>query len=190
MKEPSSTRHTPRPFPWVRNGLFLLVALLTCALPFTVSAVLRAMRPPVDLDRTFGCVPVPGVEESGFFPQEVFQGKSFRWTDGFATLIIPIDKQDPPRALAIDFELQKPYRTLLQVFVNETKVFDRPVAPGRLLEIIDLQKIDLGREVTIDIHSDTFVPAEEIPGSRDARALGVNVKGIRLLGREGRPASR
>jgi hypothetical protein len=166
-----------------RNLLLLFVALLACTIPYWIYAARKGLRQPIDLDQALGCEPVPGVEESGFFDQEQYQGRPFRWTDGMAKLVVPIDPKSPPEALEIDFMIQKPYGSLLQVFVNGDKVFDRLARPGRLFETLDLSAIQLGREVTIDIIGDTFVPAEALRGSRDPRALGVNVKGIRLLRR-------
>ncbi len=164
-----------------RSLLLLLVALLACTIPYWIYAARKGLRKPIDLDQTLGCEPVPGVEESGFFDQEQYQGRPFRWTDGMAKLVVPIDAKSPPTALEIDFMIQKPYGSLLQVFVNGEKVFDRLARPGRLFETLDLRSINLEREATIEVISDTFVPADELRGSRDPRALGVNVKGIRLL---------
>jgi hypothetical protein len=166
-----------------RNLFLLLVALLACTIPYWIYAARKGLHPPIDLEHVLGCEPVVGVEESGFFEQEQYQGRPFRWTNGMAKLVVPIDPKAPPNALEIDFTIQKPHGSLLQVFVNGEKVFDRLARAGRLFDTLDLRAINLGQEVAIEVISDTFVPADALRGSRDPRALGVNVKGIRLLRR-------
>jgi hypothetical protein len=166
-----------------RNLLLLLVALLACIIPYAIYSVRKGLHQPINLEHVLGCEPVPEVEESGFFNQEQYQGRPFRWTNGMAKLVVPIDPKAPPNALEIDFMIQKPHGSLLQVFVNGEKVFDRLARPGRLFETLDLSAVNLGQEVVIEVISDTFVPADELRGSTDPRALGVNVKGIRLLRR-------
>jgi hypothetical protein len=186
---PVSARKTPLKSTWPRNLLLLLVALAACAVPYWVYAARQQLRhKPIDFNVLLGCEPIPGVEESGFSYQEQFEGRPFRWTNGIGKLVVPIDRKNWPGSLEIDFTIQKPGGTVLQLFVNERKVFDQRVRPGRLAHTLDVSTIDLGHEVTLEIVSDTFVPAQEMPGSPDLRALGVNVKGIRLLPRNAAPA--
>jgi hypothetical protein len=61
-----------------RNLLLLFVALLACTIPYWIYAARKGLRQPIDLDQALGCEPVPGVEESGFFDQEQYQGRPFR----------------------------------------------------------------------------------------------------------------
>jgi hypothetical protein len=50
---------------------------------------------------------------------------------------------------------------------------------------LPLAGIDLGKTVTIELHSPSFVPAKTIPNSKDGRTLGIRVKRLVLLGEEG-----
>jgi hypothetical protein len=73
----------------------------------------------------------------------------------------------------------------LQIVVNERVLFNEEVPNGALDQTFELDPALLGDTLTLDILSNTFVPAS-VPGSTntDTRSLGVRVACIRLLGPE------
>jgi hypothetical protein len=126
---------------------------------------------------------IPGVEESGFYHDERTDEGPFRWTDGRAKLVVPIGEEDHPQALFV--QLHRPVNTWLQIRVNDhelvnEEVTGRPVA--RWNRTLDLNGIDLGEKLVVEIVSNSVVPKIANPGkSEDTRALGVRVRGMKLL---------
>jgi hypothetical protein len=142
--------------------------------------------PPDVLNVNLGVEAVAGVDESGFYNQETDSlGRPFRWTDGKARLVIPLDRTKPPRALRMNLHTQRPSQVppmTLQVVVNGRDLFNE-VTRGEWEKTIDLAEIDLGEQLTLEINSSVFVP-QNVPvlNSSDSRPLGVRVTEIRLLG--------
>lgn len=172
---------------WVRWVLLAALVVLLCVGPYWVY---QAVRPPpkaIPLDTPLGGQPVAGVEESGFFRQEEYQGRPFRWTNGRAVLIVPSNPRTPPQALEVDIVVHRAPGVLLQIFVNESKVFDERIGEGGLKKRIDISSLTPSRELTIELVSDTFVPRKETEGSTDGRTLGVNVRSIRLTAQAAAP---
>jgi WD40 repeat protein len=185
-------------------GLAALVLLAALAVPaaFVLPGLLsgRVLHPDQPtggqgrsfLNMTLGAEPVPGVEESGFSYQEYDQGRPFRWTDGKARLVIPIDKANPPRALLVQLVTYRGPGVVnaeLEIRVNDHPLFHDRIRLGRWEKTLDLKGIDLGDRVALDLVSDTFNPLgnRQATGqvSDDARTLGITVRGIKLLGGEG-----
>jgi hypothetical protein len=166
---------------WLRYAVLAVAVVLLCAVPYGIYLLATNQRKPVDLTQAFGCEPIPGVEESGFLKPEQLDGRPFRWTNGLAKLVVPIDKNNPPRSMDVNFRLGKAKGTLLQIYVNDQRLYDQVVPRGDFIKSFDLAKIKLGGEVTIKLVSDTWFPRIEEPGSGDPRALGVDVRAIRLL---------
>jgi hypothetical protein len=156
----------------VGGGLFLLVPRRPAA---------------AFLNVPLGREEVDGVEESGFGNTEFDNlQRPFRWTDGRARLIIPLNKGKLPRALVVQLPPSRPAHAppaTLQVIVNEKVLFQDEVPNGALDRTFDLDPAVLGDKLTLDILSNTFVP-QALPGSTsgDTRALGVCVSCIQLLG--------
>ena len=129
-----------------------------------------------------GSAAVAGVKESGFYgPEFDHLGKPFRWTDGKARLVIPLDRNKSPRALWVILQATRPQEAppvALQVVANGKDLFSTNTA-GVWEKTLDLSDVDLGDELTLDITSSTFVPRVNI---HDTRSLGVRINGMRLLG--------
>jgi serine/threonine protein kinase/WD40 repeat protein len=180
-------------------ALVLLAAIVApAAFVLTVFLPGRVPRPgqppggrgPSFLNRTLGAEPVSGVEESGFSYQEYDQDRPFRWTDGNARLVVPIDRTNPPQALVVQLVTYRAGKTAsLEIRVNDHPLFHDQIPLGRWEKTLDLKGIDLGERLVLDLMSDTFNPLgnRQAGGgvSDDPRILGVMVRGIKLLGREG-----
>jgi serine/threonine protein kinase/WD40 repeat protein len=135
------------------------------------------------LNVVLGREPVSGIDEAGFSIQEYDKYENpFRWTDGNARLVIPVDKQTPPRSLDVHVHNYRPQaqKSDLHILVNDRTLFHEQISQGRWQQTFDLKGIDLGEKVTVQVRSDTFSPRKHL--SDDDRILGVQVRGIRLLG--------
>ena len=123
-----------------------------------------------------------GVVESGFHDQEWNGGKPFRWTDGNAKLIVPLDPEHPPRSLRVEFFSHCPKELKLKILLNHHELYQGQIAPGKgWSKTFSVADLPLGNQATIEIVSDRFFPKEVIQGSVDTRTLGVTVQDIRLL---------
>jgi len=139
------------------------------------------------LDVTLGNQVNPEVEESGFYCDESDQfGQSFRWTNGKARLVIPIDKNKPPQAIAVRIYVFRPpgITGRLQILANNHELYMQPHVPHWKWEkAFDLRHLNLGEQLVLDIISDTFLPKGVMDNgtNTDERALGVQVRSIKLL---------
>ena len=133
---------------------------------------------------------VADIEEEGFSYQETDRLRHpFRWTNGKAKLVIPIDKAGPPQALFVQVAAYRPgtrQTVRLEMVANGQSIFQANIPQGPWKTVVDLRKLDLGEQLTLDILSDTFTPVGRPSGfkpgiSDDARVLGVQVHGITLL---------
>jgi serine/threonine protein kinase len=135
------------------------------------------------LDIDLGNHAVSGVEDSGFHHDERNpEGIPFRWTDGHARLVIPLDRSDPPEALLVRLVWLRNSR--LQIKVNGRElVNDRNGAQETIWEkTLDLRGMELGDRLVLELLSDTLVPSIESQGQNtDARTLGVRVRLVKLL---------
>jgi len=132
--------------------------------------------------RTLGVERVRGVQESGFYNTEFGQSdEPFRWTNGLARLIVPFGGAAPV-ALHVRLGLGVPKPTRLTIGVNGTPLFDETVKPQtEWARTFDLAGVVTESPMTIEIHSDTFIPSGAKKQGADDRDLGVCVRGITLL---------
>jgi serine/threonine protein kinase len=139
------------------------------------------------LNTSLGNQFIPEVQESGFHQEEFNKaGEPYRWTNGNARLVIPIDRRKPPTGLVVQLFLVRPAQVntvWVQIVANNHELTKQQVSleksegmswspPG----VLDLTGIDVGDELVLDIISDTFIPQETTP-----RTLGVVVRRVELL---------
>jgi hypothetical protein len=129
---------------------------------------------------TLGVEPLFGFRESGFHLPEEFGGAPGRWTKGTATLRVPLDPRNLPRILEIETIIPGRDGARLRVVTNGTELWRGRVPSDGWSKTFSLEQVPMVDELLIKLKSDTFSPAESLPGSRDARRLGVVVRGIRL----------
>jgi hypothetical protein len=179
----------PRSTRWLAAAAAALLLLLGGGVLLLLIPWRPAFLRPDFLNVLLGSVEVAGVEESGFGDPEFDNlQQPFRWTDGRARLVVPLNRDRPPRALVVRLPPSRPANAppaTVQIVVNEKVLFDDHVPNGALDRTFDLDPAVLGDVLTLDIRSNTFVP-QNLPGSTsgDARALGVCVSCIQLLGPE------
>jgi hypothetical protein len=164
-----------------------LAALLVLALLGAgVLSLRRPARTTSLLNVTAGNEYVAGVEESGFHAQQFAgNGEPCRWTDGHGKLEIPIDPARPPRALRVRLFPYRPANgreAAVRILVNKHELFRQTLPRLRWEQTFDLGGLDLGDRVVVEVLSDTFVPAEIKDAGPDTRTLGVEVRGVTLLG--------
>jgi hypothetical protein len=130
------------------------------------------------LDVALGWRWFPGVFERGFHAEERDERGPFRWTNGHATLVIPM--KELPTHLHLDLTAALPDQPV-KIVVNGTPLLTRPYSGGvRTFSLPD----GLADEwITIELVSATITPSKTNPGSADNRALGVVVREIRLVRR-------
>lgn len=134
------------------------------------------------LDKTLGHEPIRGVGESGFHATETLDRQPVRWTNGAATLEVPLDPQSLPRWLEIEVAAPGRSGVRLLVLANGVELWQSPVSEQGLSTRLDLDKVPRGDSLQIELRSESFIPAQTVPGSTDSRRLGVLVKGLRLTG--------
>jgi hypothetical protein len=137
------------------------------------------------LDVPLGREYVFEVKDSGFHQSQMNkEGQAFRWTNGNARLVIPLDPQKRPRALRLNFWPARPpqiKRLWLRIVVNGRELSNEQIPSGEHWKrTLDLKGIDLGDEAVVEITSDTFVPSQ-LSGGTDHRTLGVEVREVTLV---------
>jgi hypothetical protein len=70
------------------------------------------------------------------------------------------------------------------VLANGVELWNQWIPGDVWSKVFSLEQIPLEEALLIELKSDTFSPAESLPGSSDKRSLGVMVRGIRLTARE------
>jgi hypothetical protein len=130
---------------------------------------------------TLGTEPVFGFQESGFHRSERYRGEPARWTDGAASLRVPLDPRAPPQRVVVETATPGRDGVRLQIVANGTELWHQEIPSGPWSRSLSLEQVALGEELLLELRSDTFCPADRLDGSTDGRSLGVMVRGIRLL---------
>ena len=137
------------------------------------------------LNVTLGATPIAEVEESGFSYQEYDKEVPFRWTDGHARLVIPIDRTKPPQALFVEIFVYRPPQVAgwMRLVANQQEIFHQDIRNYKFRRTFDLRGIDLGDKLVLDLISDTFAPQGVMDNgtNNDPRTLGVQVRAVKLL---------
>jgi hypothetical protein len=132
------------------------------------------------LENLIGCVRPAGIEEAGLHDPEHDGLKPFRWTNGGARLIVPIGATWP-QGLTVTLGLGVPGPVKLMIRANGQVLFDQAVASQRIwTRLFELAGVPRKKELTIEILSNAFVPAEMDRNNRDRRTLGVRLFGVFL----------
>lgn len=126
-----------------------------------------------------------GLTESGLHGIESWDVGPVRWTDGDAQVTIPVSTHRPPHRLRLTIAGTKPEGSRLRVTIDGSPRLDAELEEiakdGSWSTDIDLSGLDLGREMTVRLVSDSFVPSELYETSTDDRRLGVAILGFELL---------
>jgi hypothetical protein len=142
----------------------------------------QSSLPPASYDGvTLGVEPRFRVRETGFHAQEWLHGAPVRWTNGAASLRVPLDLRHIPLTLEIDTVAYNRDEVCLQILANGIELWHQWIPPQGWSKAFSLEHVPLSDELVIELNSDTFTPAESPEGPADQRSLGVMVRGIRLI---------
>lgn len=119
--------------------------------------------------------------ESGFYEEEYFQGKPFRWTNGAANIELFLNEKETPKYIYIEIDPSMEISKKLKIFINKQKLFDGILKDVPFNKIFSLSGIQMKQTIQIDIISDTHIPCEIFKQSKDKRKLGVKIRSIKLL---------
>jgi hypothetical protein len=114
-------------------------------------------------------------QSSGMHALEEFQGRRLRWTDGAASISVPVFGKSPPKNLSVKLWNLNQSSAPVTIRVNGSQVFDGTLPAEGLDVTLRLPPIDSIAQAVIDIDSPNF----QTPG--DPRTLGVAVESLLLL---------
>ncbi len=142
------------------------------ALILLCAAVVATLAPPSVLWLDVGS---PGDEPfvAGFYPAEMNAHESFRWSEGDATLILPVERSGRYRvelALAV---IEPAGRTLSMRCGDDTNTLALDRQPGNSTVVFDCRAA--GGELSVELS----VPTVQIGGSAE-RPLGISVRDARV----------
>lgn len=130
---------------------------------------------------TLGAAPVQGIEESGFYATESWPIGQVRWTNGRATLKVPVSAPVlSSSSLYVDIASVGQPRNRVVISANGKDLFNGRMASGRSRLILPLAGVVGEDAVEIVISSKTFVPSEA-SSTDDTRQLGVAIHGLRIV---------
>ena len=117
-----------------------------------------------------------GVTLSGFFNTEWAGPRPFRWTDGDATVSVPIDGREPPSGLSVEVVMTGSQTKPVVITANGCTIFDAEIQ-GRWIQTLSLAPCPMTSPVLeIKIISEVH----QARGS-DRRNLGVAIRSLELV---------
>ncbi len=124
-----------------------------------------------------------GLKDSGFYDQERWLGRLVRWTDGKASVTVSRKRLGfAPASVKIRLARGGPRGSRLTVLSCGRPIHEEQIGPGVWTKSLGLLHCSpQADEVQISLLSETFVPHEVLPDSRDTRQLGVAVESIVFL---------
>lgn len=137
------------------------------------------------LNTPLGCQQVDGVAESGFHYQEHDNTIPFRWTNGNAKLLVPINTRHPPEQLWVQITALRPTMdpVRFQLLIDGEALHDGVVPPGKWDRTFDLSGHTFNDATLVELRSAVFVPKGVMDQGKntDPRRLGVQVQGLKLV---------
>jgi hypothetical protein len=129
----------------------------------------------------FGGSPQWVAKEAGFHRPQLVDGRPLRWTDGHATLTVPIEGVAPSQ-LSVSLADTGPDGGPLRIVVNGVAIFDGTLAAGPWTATLDLAGVDLrpGTKATVEVIS-AARQGEPIDQYDKLRTFGVEVDAITFL---------
>jgi hypothetical protein len=151
-----------------------------------ITLVLVAIASPIEPPNWHHCAQggskVWGVSESGFYAETVSFHQKVRWTNGHGRLEVRVAAEDWPDELMIDLSGSSPSGSHLRVLANGYELYCGNLDEERnWFKILPLSNVRIGTLLSIELISNTFIPADTYKGSNDYRSLGVQVREVRLL---------
>ena len=130
---------------------------------------------------TLGAEPAIRVRELGFHDLEWVAGVPARWTNGAASLRVPLDPENLPQRVEVEILASgRREGADLQILTNGVELWRARIPANEWSKTLSLKQVPMGNALLIELNSDTSTPAASHEGSPDSRRLGVMVKAIRL----------
>lgn len=120
---------------------------------------------------------------AGFSAPEYDASGSFRWLEGSGRVKIPLTAPIGPGAtLHLRMASGRTDKTLLDIWIGDYLIQAVPVQhTGWRVYYFPLPPHLYGqRQLTLDLHAPSFIPALRLPGSDDARTLSLMISDIRV----------
>jgi hypothetical protein len=122
------------------------------------------------------------VTHEGLHDREGDGQGSFRWTNGNARIVVPLEGRPAPRSVRLNLATAGPQEKDLTVRVNGCAIFEGKVPTGRWSRIFAIQDCGEDDETVIELLSNTHQPSSK-------RELGVAVERLDLLDQPWPPAA-
>ena len=131
---------------------------------------------------SLGARPRLGVEETGFHPWEWFEETPARWTDGAASLWVPVDPRNPPQMLELEAVVPGREGANLTVLANGVVLWQDwlPAHPWPESITFSLADVPMSDVLVIELNSDTGVSNQMAQAAGEQRRLGIMVRSLRL----------
>lgn len=150
--------------------------------PSTFRFLSRAVTGVNTLDIAFGGRRTWITDDEGFHGEEPMAPGVARWTTGTASVTIPVLGEAADR-VRLDVVAAAPGGSRLTVVANGEPIGEVDVPESGWSGELELPApVEPGADLEVQLVSPTFIPADLIEGSTDARELGVMLGGITLLG--------
>jgi hypothetical protein len=131
--------------------------------------------------QNFGATSIPGISEQGFYASEEWPAGLVRWTNGSASLQIPVSKGELATSnLFMDIVSVGPRANRVVITANGHQLFSGKLARGRSRVALSLENTPEATSLDLRISSKTFVPNES-GQSTDTRELGIAIRSLRLV---------
>lgn len=131
--------------------------------------------------QNFGATSVPGISEQGFYASEAWPTGPVRWTNGSASLQIPVSKGELAASnLFVDVVSVGPRANRIVITANGHQLFSGKLGRGRTRLILPLENTPETPTLELRISSKTFLPSES-GASDDTRELGIAIRSLRLV---------
>jgi hypothetical protein len=129
----------------------------------------------------FGGSPQWIAKETGFHRPQLVDGRPLRWTDGHATLTVPIEGVAPSQ-LSVSLADTGPDGGPLRIVVNGVTIFDATLAAGPWSATLDLTGVDLqpGVKATVEL-TGAAREGEPVDQYDKLHTFGVQVDSITFL---------
>lgn len=122
-----------------------------------------------------------GMQSEGFYNIEAQKHSKWRWTNGNAKIIIPIEEHDNSKPRKLIISIIQAMGMEFRLTVNDFELENTKLPMGPWSKTYSLKSVLIQDSIEIAITTTTFVPKNVLPNSIDSRILGVMLNEIILF---------